>query len=98
MKHYEDALIAALNNKRTRYFCLACFITADITPEDIKNQLETLPSIISTIKRLDGIKDKEQLINRLEDALEIRKKDYEELSRTNLVDWRNDNGNTNQNS
>ena len=33
-------------------------------------------------------------INRLEDALEIRKKDYEELSRTNLVDWRNDNGNS----
>ena len=98
MKHYKDALIAALNNKKTRYFYLACFITADITPEDIKNQLETLPSIISTIKRLDGIKDKEQLINRLEDALEIRKKDYEELSRTNLVDWRNDNGNTNQNS
>ena len=98
MKYYDDALIAALNNKRTRYFCWAGFITADVTPEDIKNQLENLPSIISTIKRLDGIKDKEQLINRLEDALEIRKKDYEELSRTNLVDWRNDNGNTNQNS
>ena len=101
MKYYEDALnalISALNNKKTRYFCLAYFITADVTPEDIKNQLENLPSIISTIKRLDGIKDKEELLNRLENALEIRKRDYEELSRTNLVDWRNDDDNTDQNS
>lgn len=98
MEYYENAIIAALNNDKTRHFCLACFITADASLEDIKNQLEFLPSLISTIKRLDDIKDKEELLNRLEDALEIRKRDYEELSRTNLVDWRNDNGNANQNS
>lgn len=98
MEYYENAIIAVLNNDKTRHFCLACFITADASLEDIKNQLEFLPSLISTIKRLDGIKDKEEILNRLEDALEIRKRDYEELSRTNLVDWRNDNGNANQNS
>lgn len=97
MKYYENAIIAALNNEKTRHFCLACFITADASLEDIKNQLELLPSLIKTIKRLDGIKDKEQILSRLEDALEIRKRDYEELSRTNLVDWRDNYGTTDQN-
>lgn len=97
MEYYENAIIAVLNNDKTRHFCLACFITADASPEEIKNQLEMLPSIISTIKTLDGIKDKEEILNRLEDALEIRKRDYEELCKPSLVDWRDDYGTTDQN-
>ena len=57
MKYYEDALIAALNNKKTRYFCLACFITADITLEDIKNitfgEMKYLKEIITLVENVE---------------------------------------------
>lgn len=95
MGYNENAMIAALNNKETRHFFLACLITADASPGEIKNQLEFLPSIINAIKRLDGIKDKKEILNRLEDALEIRKRGYDEITKQNLVDWRDNNGNTN---
>ena len=91
----KNFLIGVLNNKETRYIYLSSFITIDIPFELIEQQIKELPSIIKSVEEIDEINDKEQVLKTLRDALEIRKRDYEEIKKQNLVDWRDNNGDTN---